>query len=66
MKLTDDNQDYADSRPLGRRSGVATDAFQQAFEKALAGKAKGTAATATAARGDEAARDRKPDREPVK
>ena len=44
MKLTDDNQDYADSRPLGRRSGVATDAFQQAFEKALADKAKGAAA----------------------
>ena len=66
MKLTDDNQDYADSRPLGRKSGVATDAFQQAFEKALAGKAKGTAASVANARDETAALDRKPARGPVK
>ena len=58
MKLTYDNQDCADSRPLGRRSDVATDAFQQAFEKALADKAKGAAAATM--------NGRKPGREPVK
>lgn len=48
MKLTDENQDEQDSRPLGRTTGHDAQAFETALAKVRADRAKAATGDRTA------------------